>query len=174
MFRLAYNKETVLAKLWDWVKKMFSLPFESWKSALFICHLRKDIQGIIRVLKTDFPELRIKKYYGKSDSVERLKILAINKNVLTVRLWVAYMLEVSLSIIKAEEIADVSNATIINRETAEFLENKPKKTLEEMQSLDWNHIVDFYEILPESLTEDFILKYGNFNHIKWFRAYRQL
>ncbi|CAI2197198.1 15011_t:CDS:2, partial [Funneliformis geosporum] len=169
-----YNKETVLAKLWDWVKKMFSLPFESWKSALFICHLRKDIQGIIRVLKTDFPELRIKKYYGKSDSVERLKILAINKNVLTVRLWVAYMLEVSLSIIKAEEIADVSNATIINRETAEFLENKPKKTLEEMQSLDWNHIVDFYEILPESLTEDFILKYGNFNHIKWFRAYRQL
>ncbi|CAI2199702.1 10995_t:CDS:2, partial [Funneliformis geosporum] len=116
-----------------------------------------------------------------------------NKDILTVLLWVAYMLEkfhsyhllgwrmvnflrkagmvisiieliskpkdnmislsqtvkVSSSIIKAEEIADISNATI-------------------------HHIVDYYEILPESLTEDFILKYGNFNHMKWFRAYRQL
>ena len=34
--------------------------------------------------------------------------------------------------------------------------------------------MDCYGILPESLTEDFILKYGNFNHMKWFRAYRQL
>ncbi|CAI2198390.1 18793_t:CDS:2, partial [Funneliformis geosporum] len=44
--------------------------------------------------------------------------------------------KVSSSIIKMEEIADVSNATIIDRETAKFLENKPKKTLEEMWSLD--------------------------------------
>ena len=78
------------------------------------------------------------------------------------------------SIVKAEEISDVSNATIVNCETAEFLENKPKKTLEEMQSLDWHHIVDCYGISPESLTENFISKYGNFNHMKWFRAYRQL
>src|ERR1700722_8248135 len=35
----------------------------------------------------------------------------------------------SSSTIKAEEIADVSNATIVNHETAELLENKSKKTL---------------------------------------------
>ena len=43
-----------------------------------------------------------------------------------------------------------------------------------MHSLDRHHIVECYEILPESLTEDFISKYGNYNHMKWFRAYRQL
>src|SRR6266498_4650476 len=80
----------------------------------------------------------------------------------------------SFSTIKAEEIADVSNATIVDRETAELLENKPKKTLKEMRSLDRHHIVNCYEILPESLTENFISKYGNYNHMKWFRAYRQL
>ncbi|CAI2191937.1 9776_t:CDS:1, partial [Funneliformis geosporum] len=46
------------------------------------------------------------------------------------------IIKVSSSIIKAEEIVDVTNATIIDRETAEFLETKPKKTLEEMRSLD--------------------------------------
>ncbi|PKY39642.1 hypothetical protein RhiirA4_452860, partial [Rhizophagus irregularis] len=46
----------------------------------------------------------------------------------------------SSSTIKAEEIADVSNATIVDRETAELLENKPKKTLEKMRSLDRHHI----------------------------------
>ena len=76
--------------------------------------------------------------------------------------------------IKAEEIAGVSNTTIVDRETAELLENKPKKTLEEMRSLDRHHIVDCYEISPESLTENFISKYGNYNHMKWFRAYKQL
>ncbi|GES73734.1 hypothetical protein GLOIN_2v1766623 [Rhizophagus clarus] len=50
-FRLAPNKETVLTKLWDWAKK--------------------DVQGIVRALKTDFPELRIKEYHGKSDSMEK-------------------------------------------------------------------------------------------------------
>ena len=29
------------------------------------------MQGIIRALKTDFPELRIKEYHGKSDPVEK-------------------------------------------------------------------------------------------------------
>ncbi|CAG8754097.1 2791_t:CDS:2, partial [Cetraspora pellucida] len=37
MFHLAPNKETMLAELWDWAKK--------------------DLQGIIRAIKTDFPEL---------------------------------------------------------------------------------------------------------------------
>ncbi|PKC59543.1 hypothetical protein RhiirA1_469296 [Rhizophagus irregularis] len=78
------------------------------------------------------------------------------------------------SIVKVEEISDISNATIVNHETAEFLENKPKKTLEEMRSLDRHHIVECYEISPESLTEDFISKYGDYNHMRWFRAYRQL
>src|ERR1044071_6231518 len=43
-----------------------------------------------------------------------------------------------------------------------------------MRSLDRHHIVECYEISPESLTENFISKYGNYNHMKWFRAYRQL
>ncbi|UZO09254.1 uncharacterized protein OCT59_029488 [Rhizophagus irregularis] len=43
-----------------------------------------------------------------------------------------------------------------------------------MRSLDRHHIVECYEVSPESLTEDFISKYGNYNHMKWFRAYRQL
>src|SRR4051795_3953620 len=78
------------------------------------------------------------------------------------------------SIVKAEEISDVSNATIVDRETAEFLENKPRKTLQEMRSLDRHHIVECYEISPELLTENFISKYGDYNHMRWFRAYRQL
>ncbi|CAI2171934.1 5364_t:CDS:2 [Funneliformis geosporum] len=274
-FRLASNKETVLAELWEWAKQMSLLPFENRTSVLLIYHLRKDVQGIIRALKTDFPELRIKEYHDKSDPVEKahnfsnveeswkdvdlvaytstLKIgvsctnpkferafclfnsyietnagtnqmlfhmrcikdyichieqrssnvpitekdidsIIRNKDVPTVRLWTAYMLErfqptpkseenaVSLSqavkanssIIKAEEISDVSNATIVDRETAEFLENKPRKTLEEMRSLDRHHIVECYEISPELLTENFISKYGGYNHMRWFRAYRQL
>src|SRR2546429_7785632 len=50
---------------------MSLLPFESQKSASLICQLRKDVQGIVRALKTDFPELRIKEYHGKSDPVEK-------------------------------------------------------------------------------------------------------
>ncbi|PKY53665.1 hypothetical protein RhiirA4_499410 [Rhizophagus irregularis] len=323
-FRLALNKETVLAELWDWARQISSLPSEKRTSASLICHLRKDVQGIVRALKTDFTELRIKEYHGKSDPVEKahdfsnveeswkdvdlvaytstLKIgvsctnpkferafclfnsyietnagtnqmlfrmqcikdyichieqrssnvpiiekglfqwllnakrecllrelqnrgifpdiasIIRNKDVPTVRLWVAYMLEkfrsqrlfgwrmvdflreagmiisiiesgpksnenvISLSqvvkakctIVKAEEISDISNATIVNHETAEILENRPRKTLEEMRSLDRYHIVDCYQIPPELLTEDFISKYGNYNHMKWFRAYKQL
>ena len=70
------------------------------------------------------------------------------------------------SIVKAEEISDVSNATIVNRETTEYLENKPRKTLGEMRSLDRHHIVKCYEISPELLTEKFISKYGNYNHMR--------
>ena len=70
-FRLAPNKETVLASLWSWARKISSLPFENRKSASLICHLRKDVQGIARAFKTDFPELRIKEYHGKSDLIEK-------------------------------------------------------------------------------------------------------
>ncbi|RGB23239.1 hypothetical protein C1646_677267 [Rhizophagus diaphanus] len=70
-FRLAPNKETILAELWDWAKQMSLLPFENRTSASLICHLRKDVQGIIHALKTDFLELRIKEYHGKSDPVEK-------------------------------------------------------------------------------------------------------
>ncbi|GES98584.1 hypothetical protein GLOIN_2v1761404 [Rhizophagus clarus] len=49
--------------------------------------------------------------------------------------------------VKAEEILVITNATIINY---------------------------CYEISPKSLIEKFILKYRNYNHMKWFRAYRQL
>ncbi|CAI2197814.1 15358_t:CDS:1, partial [Funneliformis geosporum] len=141
-----------------------------------------------------------------------------NKDVPTIRLWVAFMLEkfrsqrlfgwrmvdflkeagmiiciielipksnknvVSLSqavkanssIVKAEEISDIANANILDRETAEFLENKLKKTLKEICSLDRHHIADCYEISPELLTEDFISEYGNYKHMRWFRAYRQI
>src|SRR3954447_12006758 len=65
------------------------------------------------------------------------------------------------SIVKAEEITDITNANVLDRETAEFLENKPRKTLEEMRSLDRHHIVNCYQIPSELLTEDFISEYGN-------------
>ncbi|RGB21659.1 hypothetical protein C1646_777574 [Rhizophagus diaphanus] len=91
-----------------------------------------------------------------------------NKNSLS------QIVKAKYSVVKTEKISDITNANILDRETAEFLENKPRKSLEEMRSLDWHHIVDCYEISPESLTEDFISKYKNFNHMKWFRAYRQL
>ncbi|GBB94832.1 hypothetical protein RclHR1_02420019 [Rhizophagus clarus] len=70
-FRLASNKETVLAELWDWARRISSLPSDKRTSASLICHLRKDVQGIVRALKTDFPELRIKEYHGKSDPEEK-------------------------------------------------------------------------------------------------------
>ncbi|CAG8668210.1 9025_t:CDS:1, partial [Paraglomus occultum] len=148
----------------------------------------------------------------------RVDTIIRNKDVPTIRLWVAYMLEkfrsqrlfgwrmvdflrqagmivsvieptpkledntVSLtetvkgysSIIKEEEISDIANANIINRETAEHLENKPKKTLEEMRALDRHHIVNCYNITPESLTEEFISEFGNYNHMRWFRALQKL
>ncbi|RGB21736.1 hypothetical protein C1646_777383 [Rhizophagus diaphanus] len=68
------------------------------------------------------------------------------------------VVKANCTIIKAKEISDISNATIVNHETAKFLENKPKKTLEEMRSLDQYHIMEYYEILPELLTENFISK----------------
>ncbi|CAG8754090.1 2790_t:CDS:2 [Cetraspora pellucida] len=49
--------------------------------------------------------------------------------------------------VKAEEISAITNAIIVNH---------------------------CYKISSKSLTEKFILKYGNYNHMKWFRAYKQL
>ncbi|CAG8554560.1 3024_t:CDS:2, partial [Cetraspora pellucida] len=308
-FRLAPNKETVLADLWKWAKEISSLPPNERKSASLICHLRKDVQGIVHALRTDFPELCIKNYHGKSDLAEKakdfgnvdetwkevdlvaytstLKIgvsctnhkfeqafclfnsyietnagtnqmlfrmrcikdyvcyieqrasnvpiteeelfnwllkakreslptelqnrgifpdvesIIRNKDIPTIRLWVAYMLEkfrsrrlfgwrmvdflkkagmvVSIikatpkakddtvtltetvkgysSAIKAEEISDIANANILNHEMAEHLENKPKKTLEEIYALNRYHIADCYGVSPESITEEFITDY---------------
>ncbi|CAI2198609.1 7124_t:CDS:1, partial [Funneliformis geosporum] len=97
-------------------------------------------------------------------------ILKSDKNVVSL----SQTVEVNSSIVKAKEISDIANANILDRETAEFLENKPKKTLKEIRSLDRHHIADCYEISPELLTEDFISKYGNYKHMRWFRAYRQI
>ncbi|CAH1768321.1 13091_t:CDS:2, partial [Entrophospora sp. SA101] len=323
-FRLAPNRETVLAELWEWAKVMSSLPYEERKSASLICHQRTDVQGIARALIRDFPTLRIKRYHGKSDTVEKacdfsnveeawkdvdlvaytstLKIgvsctnpkfkrafclfrsdietnagtnqmlfrmrcikeytchieqkasnlpiteeglfhwllkakqeclphelqnkgifpdaesIIRNKDIPSVRLWVAYMLEkfrsrrlfgwrmvdflkkagmivsiikatpkpkedaVSLtaivkansSVIKAEEISDIANADILNHESAEILENKPKKTLGEIYALSRYHIADCYGISPESLTKEFITNYGKYDEMKWFRNLRKL
>ncbi|PKC58682.1 hypothetical protein RhiirA1_470598 [Rhizophagus irregularis] len=266
-FRLAPNKETVLAELWEWAKQMSLLPFEnrtseyhgksdpvekahdfsnveeSWKdidlvaytSTLkigvsctnpkfgwafclfnsyietnagtnqmlfrmrcikdYICHIEQRssnvpitekglFQWLLNAKRECLPrELQNRGIFPDIDSIIR------NKDVPTVRLWVAYMLEkfrsrrlfgwrmvvkAKCSVVKADEILNITNANILDRETAELLENKPKKTLEEMRSLDRHHIVDCYEISPESLTENFISKYGNYNHMKWFRAYKQL
>ncbi|CAG8805713.1 2921_t:CDS:1, partial [Gigaspora rosea] len=82
--------------------------------------------------------------------------------------------KVNSFIVKAEEISNISNTTIVDYETAEFLENKLKKILEEMRSLDRHYIMECYEISSELLTENFISKYRSYNHMRWFRAYRQL
>ncbi len=42
------------------------------------------------------------------------------------------VVKVKCFMVKVEEISEISNATIVNHETAEFLENKLKKTLKEM------------------------------------------
>ncbi len=76
------------------------------------------------------------------------------------------VIKMNSTTIKVEKILAITNATIVNRKTAEFLENKLKKTLEEICSLDQHHIADCYEILPESLIEEFISKYKNYNHMK--------
>ena len=85
-----------------------------------------------------------------------------NKNIISL----SQVIKVNSTTVKAEKILKITNTSILNHETAEFLENKPRKTLEEMRSLDQYHIVDCYQILSELLSKDFISKYGNYNHIK--------
>jgi len=78
------------------------------------------------------------------------------------------------SAIKAEKISDIANANILNHEMVEHLENKPKKTLEEMYALSQYHITDCYGVSPESITEEFITDYGKYDYMKWFRNLRKL
>ncbi|CAI2185857.1 8470_t:CDS:2 [Funneliformis geosporum] len=61
-FCLAPNIETVLAELWNGLRKRLYYLSRIGK---------KDMQGIVHTLNTDFPELRIKEYYSKSDPVEK-------------------------------------------------------------------------------------------------------
>ncbi|RIB16655.1 hypothetical protein C2G38_2189320 [Gigaspora rosea] len=55
---------------------------------------------------------------------------------------------------RAEGEKKIANANIINYEMAEALENKPKKTLKEMQALKQFHIAECYGLPSESLTEN--------------------
>ncbi len=47
--------------------------------------------------------------------------------------------KVSSSIIKAKEISNILNVCILDHEIVEVLENKLKKTLKKMLSLDWHY-----------------------------------
>ncbi|RIB17565.1 hypothetical protein C2G38_2186998 [Gigaspora rosea] len=251
-------KKTVLADLWKWAKEISSLPPNERKSASLICHLRKDVQGIVHALRTDFPELRIKNYHGVSCTNHKFEraFCLFNSYIETnagtnqmlfrmrcIKDYVCYIeqrasnfpiteeelfnwllkakreslptelqnrgysqimvdflkkagmvvsiinatpkakddtvslteiVKGSSSAIKAEEISDIANANILNHEMAEHLENKPKKTLEEMYALSRYHIADCYGMSPESLTEEFITDYGKYDHMKWFRNLRKL
>ncbi|RIB14999.1 hypothetical protein C2G38_2193463 [Gigaspora rosea] len=226
-FHLAPDRETVLAELWDWAKRMSTLPFEEQKSASLICHLKKDVQGIVYAPRTNFSELHIKEYHGSDfgnvdkawkdvDLVAYTSTLKIgvsctdlnvkdyiyyieqrslnvpiteevlfnwllkakreclpqelqnrkifpntefiirNKDIPTVQLWrmVDFLKKA------AEEISKIANANILNYEMVDYLENKPKKTLEEMHALSRFHIANCYGISPESLIEEFITDYA--------------
>ncbi|CAI2192219.1 9578_t:CDS:2, partial [Funneliformis geosporum] len=168
----------------------FSNVKESWKDINLVAYTKKGLfQWLLNAKRECLTcELQNRGIFPNVDSI------IWNKDVLTIRLWagiVVFVMEfipkpedtmillfqtvkVSSSIVKAKAISDISNAFIINHETAELLENKPMKILEEMCSLDRYHIVDYYGVPPELLTKDFISKYGNYNHMKWFRAYKQL
>ncbi|CAG8749099.1 13524_t:CDS:2, partial [Cetraspora pellucida] len=167
------------------------------KNASLICHERRNIQGIVRALRADFPELHIKEYHDKLDPIKKTQdfrdVDNAWKNIDLIAYTSMIVLVIELtpkpedntilltktvkeysSVIKAEEISDLANANIINRKIAEHLENKPKKTLEEMQALDQHYIVNYYNIAPKSLTEEFISEFGNYNHMRWFKALQKL
>ncbi|RIA79112.1 hypothetical protein C1645_841495 [Glomus cerebriforme] len=63
-----------------------------------------------------------------------------NENVTSL----SQVVKVNSATVKAEEISEITNTDILDHETAEFLENKPRKTLEEMRSLDRHHIFRAY------------------------------
>ncbi|CAG8630037.1 1010_t:CDS:2 [Cetraspora pellucida] len=65
------------------------------------------------------------------------------------------VVKICSSVIKAEEISDITNINILNYKMVEHLENKPKKTLKEM-------------IPPESLIKEFITDYDKYDEMKWF------
>ncbi|CAI2185292.1 14769_t:CDS:2, partial [Funneliformis geosporum] len=196
----------------EWIKalrkdKLFSIIHNTYQPQKG----KKDVQEIVRTLKTDFSELRIKEYYGKSDPKEKAQQRSFNVPITKKGLFqwllndkrecllqelqnrgifpdidsiirnkdrmVNFLQKAGMVVSIIEFISKPEDTTILLSQTvktAELLENKPKKTLEEMRSLDRYHIMDCYGISSELLTEDFISKYGNYNHMKWFRAYRQL
>ncbi|CAG8481769.1 3609_t:CDS:2 [Cetraspora pellucida] len=184
-FRLASNKETVLAELWEWAKQMSSLPSNEQKSASLICHLRKDVQEIVHALRINFPELHIKNYHDKSDLAKKAQDFG-NVNETWKERMVDFLKKAGMiisiikatpkakddtmtltetvkgysSAIKAKEILDIANANILNHEMARHLENKPKKTLEEIYVLNQYHIADCYGVSPKSITEEFITDYA--------------
>ncbi|CAI2183383.1 6058_t:CDS:2 [Funneliformis geosporum] len=99
---------------------------------------RENVQGIVRALKTNFSKLRIKEYHGKSDPEERLMTSVIMIDFLRKAGMCISIIELipkpedntislsqtvkgSSSIIKAEEVSAITNATIVNCETTEFL-----------------------------------------------------
>ncbi|CAI2194062.1 8401_t:CDS:2, partial [Funneliformis geosporum] len=65
-----------------------------------------------------------------------------NKDVLTIRLWVGMVVSVMKFVPKSEDTTILLSQTV---KITELLENKPKKTLEEIRSLDRYRIVDCYE-----------------------------
>ncbi|CAG8453153.1 14758_t:CDS:2 [Cetraspora pellucida] len=181
---------------------MSSLPFDKRKSASLICHLRKDMQEIVRALRTDFPGLRIKNYYDKSDPVKKTRDFSdkfqscrlfgwrivdfLKKAGMVISIIEATpkseedsvslieIVKICSSVIKAEEISDITNANILNHKMTEHLENKLKKTLKEIHALNRYHIAECYRIPSESLTEEFIMDYGKYDEMKWFRNLRKL
>lgn len=66
-FRLVSNKGTVIAELWKWAEFTSTLEPDKRKGAVLICHLKKELRGIVHALKIKFPRLRIKEYHGRSD-----------------------------------------------------------------------------------------------------------
>ncbi|KAF0373855.1 superfamily I DNA and RNA helicases: PROVISIONAL [Gigaspora margarita] len=133
---IEWIKSLQSTELWNWAKQMSTLPFEERKSASLICHLRKDVQGIVYTLSTDFPELRIKKYHGsvyvrkilvlsfiwmengrfsqKADMVVSIIEVAPKSEKDSVLLTEA--VKICSSVIKAEKISKIANANILNYE----------------------------------------------------------
>ncbi|CAI2192242.1 7523_t:CDS:2, partial [Funneliformis geosporum] len=71
--KLLSNEGDIYVRLpWEtYILENLAISDNNRKSASLICYLRKDLQGIVRALKTEFLELRIKKYHGKSDPMEK-------------------------------------------------------------------------------------------------------
>ncbi|CAG8730164.1 15736_t:CDS:2 [Cetraspora pellucida] len=90
-----------------------------------------------------------------SDNISEDIIVSIRKNTSKAKnntLTLTETVKGYFLAIKAEEILDIANANIFNYKIAEYLKNKPKKTLEEMNALN----------------------YDKYNKIKWFRNLRKL
>ncbi|PKK58056.1 hypothetical protein RhiirC2_796941, partial [Rhizophagus irregularis] len=175
----------------EWIKALRkNMPFSIIHNTY---QPQKDVQGILRALKTDFPELQIKEYHGKSDPVEKAHDFSnVEESWKDVDL-VAYTSTLKIGVSctnpkfdwrmvdflqKAGMVISIMESKLKSKENTLSQVVKSKcltVKAEEISDISNANILDqCYEILPETLTEDFISKYGNFNHMKWFRAYRQL